>query len=126
MVMRTVALVAGLDPSWSVLGSLGLLLHVSVYNVAMGLVYVAARRWVPLRGWRRGALFGAVALALLVYPALISEAHLVVAEAGLGPTVYGVAMLSSLFILDGIVLEAIVAGLRRDRAPVAEPAVVAP
>ncbi len=122
MVMRIVALVSGLGATWSTLGSLSLLMTTTLYSIPLGLLYVAVRRWVPGSGLRRGALFGTVMLLLLGYFTIIQELHLVIAELGLAASLLGATLVSSLFVVNGMVLETAVAWLRRERRGVSSAA----
>lgn len=127
-VMRSVAVVAGLEPTWNGHYNLYLLFMLGSQNSLVGLLYVAVRRFVPGTGARKGAIYGAVGLAILIYPAILREAHLVVAELGWGPTILGVGLISSLFVWNGVLIEAGVARLSRrlgrtaPTAPEVEPA----
>ena len=104
-IMRAVAIAGGLEPTWSAGFSLHLLIVIATVNAAIGMSYAAIRDVVP-GGRRRGLVGGLLVLLCGGYPGLLVEFHAVVADIGWAAAAGGVTALSTLFLLDGVWLEA--------------------
>ncbi len=103
-VMRLVALIAGMQPSFTAAGTLGLLIMGVVIGVVLALVYLPVRRWVPFRWPVTGVLFGLVLACITVVPFFGDpggEAALVSPWIGAGlfallPLVFGLTLAATL------------------------------
>jgi hypothetical protein len=125
LAMRIVALIAGRDQYGRLTdagevvgeitagGTLFLLFFGTMLGFLGGLVYMAVRRWLPGRGWRRGLLYGG--LLLTVFGSIVIDSdnidfHLFVSS------YISVILFAALFPLFGLIVAPIVDRLD-DRAP---------
>jgi hypothetical protein len=72
--MRIVALIATGSGSFSVEGTLAILVLGAMLGVPLGLLFVGVRRWLPGKPWLKGLIFGVVgALVFVAPPFFLSE-----------------------------------------------------
>ena len=99
--MRIIALVATMQPSFSLGGTTGILMIGAILGMPFGLIYVAIRRYLPGRGVWNGLVYGALLWLIFVVPTFLlareGELALVSPLAGIAifllvPLLYGMAL----------------------------------
>ena len=106
--MRIVALAIGQQPKFTV-GTLAVLLVGTLLGTPPGLLYIAARKYLPGSGLRKGLVFGVLLLLIIGLPALLRPAT---GELVLSPRL-GRILFGALFIPYGVAVEAAVERLDR-------------
>lgn len=96
-------------------GTAGLIIFGAFAGGFGGLVYIAVRRWIPGRGWRKGLMFGVLLFMLFGF--------LVIGDGNedfrlFGPSVAGVALFALLFPLYGLAISLIVERVNQYVPPV--------
>ncbi len=110
LAMRIVALVNGSQPSFTVTGTLAILLVGAILGIPLGLLYVAVRRiWRWSDGWL-GLLLGLALVLLLVVPLFASQRD---GEFGLLSPLAGIALFGVLPVGFGLALAWLVPLLER-------------
>ena len=99
--MRFVALVASMQPSFTLGGTVGILTIGAILGMPFGLLYVAIRRYLPGRGIWNGLVYGALLWLLFIVPTFLlageGELSLISPAAGIAifmsvPLLYGMAL----------------------------------
>ena len=99
--MRIVALIATGSGSFSLEGTLGILVFGAVLGVPFGLLFVGLRRWLPGPPWLKGLIFGAAgALIFVAPPFLLAEPE---GELAIAAPLIGLSLFAPLPLAHGVV-----------------------
>ncbi len=102
LVMRLIALAAGLPPGFSLGGSVEVFLTGFFIGLPAALVYAAVRQLIPGPGLWRGAAFGALLFVMLVLFPLPAARS---AAGSVGQLPLTLSLFGPLFVLYGVVVE---------------------
>jgi len=112
--MRGVALAANIPPSFSIGGTLAILVFGAILGIPFGLLFVAVRPRLPGSRWR-GLIFGVVlVLVFVVPPFLLIRPE---GELALLPPLTGLSLFAPLPIIYGVVTQAAAERLERKYQP---------
>ena len=106
MAMRIVALVVNQGLEFTVGGTLGILLMVSLSSVLLGLIFVAVRKYLPAAGLLKGLAFSGLVFLCIGIPfllGLLGPAD----EVAVGPPLLGRSLFGALFLIYGLAVEMI-------------------
>ncbi len=104
--MRLVALVVNQGVEFTVAGTLGIMVVVSVASLLLSLIFVAVRRYLPGAGLLKGLAFSGLVFLFIGFPflfGLLGPAD----EVSVGPPLLGRSLFGALFLLYGLVAETI-------------------
>lgn len=88
--MRGVALMAGMQPEFSVGGTLAILVLGAILGVPAGLLFVAARRFLPVPARWKGLIFGLICSLLFIAPFFLSpQGELALVSPLVGASLFG-------------------------------------
>ncbi len=102
LAMRAVAIIGGLQPEFTIGGTVGIALIGATVGLIIGLVYGVARPFIPLRGLWRGLVFGAFLAALISLPFFGARGG----ELLLASPVVGASLFAAVGLVTALALEA--------------------
>lgn len=105
LAMALIAVAAGRAPAFSLGGSAEVLLTGIAIGAPAGVVFIAARQYLSRLGRWKGALFGALVFVLLV---LVPPPAARSAAAGVGQLPLTLGLFGALFMVHGMVVEAVI------------------
>lgn len=104
--MRLVALVIGQSLEFTVAGTLGIIVVVSVASVLLSLIFVAVRRYLPGAGLLKGLTFSGLVFLFIGIPFLLDLLG-PADEISDGPPLLSRSLFGALFLLYGLMVETI-------------------
>src|SRR3990172_12541516 len=104
--MRIIALVATMQPSFSLGGTTGILMIGAILGMLFGLIYVAIRRYLPGRGVWNGLVYGVLLWLIFVVPTFLLAGE---GELALVSPAAGIAIFMSVPLLYGMALAVLIA-----------------
>lgn len=105
--MRIVALEAGQRPSFSVGGSIAIVILGVVLGIPAGLLFIALRRWLPGPRLVKGLVLGLMLVLLFAWPFAAGNIELAISPR------LGLALFLPLFVIAGVMVALVVAPLER-------------
>ncbi len=106
-IMRAAALAADHTPGFSVSGTLGVVLLGVLTGMPMGLLFAAAKPFLPGRGLAKGLMYGLVALPVFAIPIAVGNEELAIAP------LLGLVLYAALFVASGVALAAVEGPIER-------------
>ncbi|GAC1409906.1 MAG: hypothetical protein NVSMB49_29040 [Ktedonobacteraceae bacterium] len=104
--MRLVALVVDQGLEFTVAGTLGIMVVVSVASVLLSLIFVAVRRYLPGAGLLKGLAFSGLVFLFIGLPFLVGLLG-PPDEVSVGPPLLGRSFFGALFLIYGLLVEMI-------------------
>ena len=95
LAMRLVVVIGGLEPSFSIEGTVGIMVIAAIFGLIVGLIYGVVRPFIPVRGLWKGLAFGLVLAALISLPFFLAPGgELNLASPAVGAALFGAIGLS--------------------------------
>ena len=114
VVMRIVAIAAGIPPSFSIGGTLNLLIMGAMMGAIFGLLYGVAKQLLPVPGLWKGLVFGVLLLVIFVVPPFLGEPE---GELALVSPLVGLSLFAPLPLAYGLLLGTAAHWLERRWSP---------
>lgn len=102
LAMRAVAVIGGLEPGFSIEGTMGIMLIGAILGVLAGMIYGVVRPFIPLPGLGKGLVFGIVLAGLITLPFFLAPSG----ELALASPAVGAALFGAIGLFYGLALEA--------------------
>ena len=95
LAMRLVVVIGGLEPSFSIEGTVGIMVIAAIFGLIVGLIYGVVRPFIPVRGLWKGLAFGLVLAALISLPFFLAPGgELNLVSPAVGAALFGAIGLS--------------------------------